>query len=224
MVYETWWETTEVALVQLGVGFVDFIPKLIGALIVLVIGWIISVWVGRLVGEILKRAKVDKIFEKTKWDDALEKADMKMKVSGFIGGLVKWVLAIVFLGASVRILGLSQVGDFVDNIVGWLPNLVVAAGIFVVAVVVAEFAEKVIKAVVGKMNVGYVNLVGAIVRWSIWIFAALAILNQFNVDAAEGLIQIVVAGVVLALALAFGLGGREVARDVLQNVKTKIGG
>jgi hypothetical protein len=217
------WSTVTVdKLQELWGGFLNFIPKLVGALVVFLVGWIVAVWVGKIIAEILKRLKFDRIFEKTKWESAMEKANFKMTMSSFIGGLVKWILIIVFLSSAVRILGLSQVGDFVDNIVGWLPNLIVAAGIFVVAVVVAEFAEKLIKATVSKMNVAYVNLIGAITRWAVWIFAALAILNQFRVEAAEGLIQIVVAGVVFSMALAFGLGGKDVAREMLEDVRMRM--
>lgn len=221
---QDWSSITLDALQGLWKGFLDFVPKLIGAIVVFVVGWFIAVWIGKLVAEVLKRIKFDKLFEKTKWDEALEKANMKVTMSGFIGGLVKWILVIVFLLAAVEILGMVQFAGFLKDIVAWLPNLVVAAAIFVVAVIVADFAEKLIKAVVGKMNVGYVNMVGAIVRWAIWIFAAFAILEQLEV--ASDIVQILVTGlvalVVLSGALAFGLGGKDLARDVLENLRKKL--
>ena len=221
---ENWTSITVIALQNLWAGFLSFMPKLLGALIILIIGWIISIWVGKLISEILKRLKFDKIFEKTKWDEALEKADMKMSMSGFLGGLVKWILIIVFLLAAVEILGFSQFSAFVTSIVAWLPNLVVAAAIFVVAVVVADIAEKLIKAVVGKITSKYAGFVGSIVRWSIWIFALLAILSQLGV--ASDIIQILVSGfvalIVISSALAFGLGGKDVAREILEGMKNKL--
>jgi len=221
---QDWSSVTLEALQGLWYGFLDFIPKLIGAIIVFVIGWFIAVWIGKLVAEILKRLKFDKIFERTKWDEALEKANVKVTISGFIGGLVKWILVIVFLLAAVEILGMRQFAAFLGNIVSWLPNLVVAAAIFVVAVVVADIAEKVIKTVVGKMSVGYVNMVGSIVRWAIYIFAAFAILEQLQV--ASDIVQIVVTGlvalIVLSAAIAFGLGGKEVAKESLENLRNRM--
>jgi len=219
---QDWSDVTATSLKELWSGFIGFIPKLIGALIVFIIGWIIAVWVGKLVTALLKKGKFDKVFEKTKWDSVLEKADMKMGMSGLIGGIVKWILAIVFLGAAINILGWTQFGAFVSKVVAWLPNLLIAAAIFVVAAIVADFAEKLAKAIVGKMNVGYTSLVGAIVRWAIWIFAIFAILDQLGVQGFDGLIQIIVGAIMLALALAFGLGGREVARDFLGGLKAKI--
>lgn len=221
---QDWTSITITALQDLWAGFLAFVPKLLGALIVFIIGWIISIWVGKLIAEILKRLKFDKIFEKTKWDEAMEKADMKMSMSSFIGGLVKWILIIVFLLAAVEILGLNQFSAFVTNIVAWLPNLVVSAAIFVVAVVVADIAEKLIKVMVGKITAKYAGFVGSIVRWSIWIFALLAILSQLGV--ASDIIQILVSGfvalVVISAALAFGLGGKDVAREILEDMRNKL--
>jgi len=221
---QEWSSITIEKLQDLWGGFLNFIPELVGAIIVFVIGWIIAVWVGKIITEILKRAKFDKIFEKTKWDEALEKADFKMEMSAFLGGLVKWILVIVFLSAAVEILGLDQFAIFLGTIVSWLPNLVVAAAIFVVGVIIADFAEKLIKAVVSKMNVSYVNLVGAVVRWAIWIFAGLIILSQLGVGAE--IVQIIVSGfvalIVVSAAIAFGLGGRDLAREILEDMRAKM--
>lgn len=220
---QDWSSVTVEALQGLWFGFLDFIPKLVGAIVVFIIGWFIAIWIARLVSEILKRLKFDKIFEKTKWDEALEKADIKVTMSGFISGLVKWILVIVFLLAAVEILGMSQFAFFLGDIVGWLPNLIVAVAIFVVAVIVSDFAEKLIKAVVGKMSVGYVNMTGSIVRWAIWIFAVFAILEQLQV--ASDIVQILVTGfvalIVLSGAIALGLGGKDLAREALEGLRNR---
>jgi len=221
---QSWSDVTAEALYNLWVGFIKFLPALIGALVIFIVGWFVSVWSGKLVAELLKRLKFDKIFERGNWEEALEKADFKMSVSDFIGGIVKWVLVIVFLLAAVEILGLNQFAAFLRSIVGWLPNLVIATAIFVVAVVVADFAEKLVKAAVSKMDVRYTGLAGAFVKYSIWVFAILAILSQLGV--ASEIIQILVAGfvalIVISTSLAFGLGGRDLARDILENFRNKL--
>ena len=221
---QDWTTVTMQALQNFWQGFLNFIPKLVGAIIVFVVGWFIAVWIGKLVAEILKRLRVDRIFEKSKWDEALAKAEFKMKMSDFIGGIVRWVLVIVFLLAAVEILGLVQFAAFLRAIVAWLPNLVVAAAIFVVAVIIADIAEKLVKAIVGKINVNYVGLIGSIVKWAVWIFAILAILSQLGV--AKDIVQILVTGfvalIVISCSLAFGLGGKDLAREVLENLGKKL--
>jgi len=223
-ILQEWSVVTVQKLQDLWAGFLGFVPRLIGAIIVFLIGWIIAVWVGKLVAEILKRVKFDKLFERTKWDKAMDKANMKVEMSGFVGALVKWILAIVFLSAAVEILGMSQFASFLSAITGWLPNVVVSAAIFVVAVIAADFAEKMIKAVIVKMNVKYVNIIGAVVRWAIWVFAGLVILSQLGVG--KDIVQILMSGlvglVVVSAALAFGLGGKDIAKDILQDLRDKI--
>lgn len=221
---QDWSNITLSALQDLWYGFANFIPKLIGALIVFVVGWFIAVWLGKLVAEILKRVKFDKIFEKTKWEEAMNKAEFKMSMSGFIGGLVKWVLVVVFLLAAVEILGMTQFAGFLKDIMAWLPNVVVAAAIFVVAVILADILEKLVKAVLGKMDIRYVNWIGSMVRWSIWIFAILAALSQLGIG--SNIIQILVTGfvalVVISGGLAIGLGSKDTAKGIIEGFINKL--
>lgn len=226
MLITDWVLVVQESLRVLVVGFVSFIPSLIGALIVFFVGWFIAVGVGRLVADILKRIRFNQIFERGNWKQALEKADLKADPAGFIGTIFKWVLVIVFLLAAVDILGLSEFAVFLQRILAYLPNVLVASLIFVVAVIVADIVEKLIRALVESTEVGYGHLVSVIVKWSIWVFAVIAILLQLQV--AVFLLQTLFTGLVAALAIAggiaFGLGGKEVASEVLQEVKKKVQG
>ena len=226
MVLVDWYSVTFEALKGLWQAFLMFIPKLVGAIIIFIIGWFISVGIGKLISEILKRIKFNQIFEKGVWKDALEKAEFKIDASGFIGVICKWILVIVFLLAAVEILGLAQFADFLVKVLAYLPNVIVAALIFVVAVIISDILEKLVRAVVEGVRVGYGQVVGAIVRWSIWVFAVLAILIQLKI--APALLQSLFIGFVALLAIAggiaFGLGGKEVAAELLQNLKKKLKG
>ena len=219
-----WIQVTSDALKGLWVGFIDFLPKIIGAIIIFLIGWLIAVVIGKIIAEILKRIKFNRIFENGSWKRALEKAEIKVDVSSFIGAIFKWILVIVFLLAAVEILGLVQFASFLQNVLNYLPNVIVAAAIFVAAVIIADILEKVVRAAVESVRIGYGHIVGTIVRWSIWIFAILAILVQLKVT--PSLIQIILQGVigliVIAGGLAFGLGGKEVAAEILQDLRKKF--
>ena len=221
---KSWYTITLESLQNLWQNFLEFIPRLIGALIVIIIGWFIAVAVGRLVTEILKRIKFDKIFERGVWKQALSKAKWKVDPSGFIGAIVKWVLFIAVLVAAIEILGFTQFAVFVSKIAAWLPNVVVAAAIFVVAVIIADYIPKIIRAGAEGVKVSYSHLLEKIVRWAIWIFAVLAILIQLGI--ARELIMTLFTGfiafLVIAGGLAFGLGGKDVARDILQDLHSKI--
>ena len=226
MIIADWYSVTMGALQGLWQGFLSFIPALLGAVIIFVIGWFISVGFGRLVANILKKARFNQIFEKGNWDEALAKADIKVDASSFIGAIIKWVLAIVFLMASVEILGLAGFAGFLSKILGYLPNVVVAAFIFVVAVIVADLLEKVVRVSVESIKVGYGHIVGVIVRWSIWVFAFLAILIQLSITPTliNTLFMGLVGLIVLAGGIAFGLGGKEVAGEILRDLYKKLKG
>ena len=208
-----WYTVTIEALQDLWQKFLLLTPRVVGALIIFLIGWFIALGIGKLVAEILKRIKFNKIFEKGSWKTALDKADIKLDAAGFIGAIVKWILVIVFLLAAVEILGLAQFAGFLNMVLGYLPNVIVAALIFVVAVVIADILEKVVRAAVEGAKFGYGQVAGAIIKWSIWIFAILAVLIQLGIgkELFLSLFQGLIALLVIAGGIAFGLGGKEVA-------------
>jgi len=223
MVFD-WYSVTFQALQNLWQGFLNFIPTLIGAILVFIVGWFIAIAIGKLVAEILKRIKFDRLFEKGAWKAALEKAELKISASEFIGAIFKWVLIIVFLQVAVGILGWMQFAVLLGKVIGYLPNVIVAALIFVVAVVAADIVEKVVVAAAEGAKFAYTHLAGAIVKWSIWIFAILAILRQLIIvpELVEVLFKALVYGIVAMLVISFGLGGKEVATEILQNLKKKL--
>jgi small-conductance mechanosensitive channel len=219
-----WYSVTIQALQSLWQGFLGFIPVLVGAIIVFVIGWFISIGVGRLITEILKKVRFNQLFEKGGWKGALEKAEIKVDAAGFIGAIVKWVLVIVFLLAAVEILGLGQLAGFLGKVLSYLPNVIVAALIFVITVIVVDIVEKVVRVAVESIRVGYGQMVSAIIKWSIWIFAIIMILYQLGIGRPfmETLFTGLVAMLVISLGIAFGLGGKDVAAEILQDLKRKL--
>ena len=219
-----WYDLTIEALVDLWQNFLVFIPKLVGAFVIFIIGWFIAMAIAKIVSEILRKLKFNQLFERGGIKQALEKAEFKFDASGFIGAIFKWVLVIVFLLVSVEILGLNQFGIFLTSVLNYLPNVIVAVLIFVVAVIITDILEKIIRAAVESAKIGYGNLVGIIVKWSIWIFTIFAIMYQLGI--APGLVQTLLSGIVglivIAGGIAFGLGGKDTAAEIVQELKRKI--
>lgn len=220
----SWAEETTNSLIEIWQGFVEFIPALLGAIVVFLIGWIISVALGKLVAEILKRIQFNKIFETGEWKRAMQRADIKVDASAFIGAIIKWVLLVVFLIVAIKVLGFKDLEGFFNEVLAYLPNVVVAAFMFVVAVIIADIVEKVVRVAVEGAKMGYGAVVGAIVKWSVWIFAIFAILLQLGIARAlvTTMIQGLVALIVIAGGIAFGLGGKDLAAEVLRDLKTKL--
>ncbi len=219
-----WSSITLLALQQAWESIIGFLPLLLGAIIIFAIGWIIAIWIGRLVAGILSKLRFDKIFESAGWKDAFDKADIKVTPSDFIGAIVKWILIVVFLIVAADILGWVAFAAILAKLLAWIPNLVVSIAIFIVAVVVADILGKMVKASVKKMGVSLTNFVGTAVKWAIYVFAIFAILLQLGI--AASIVNTLVIGFVATLAisfgLAFGLGGKEAAARLIEEARSKL--
>jgi len=225
MIYNDW----SLAVVQPFLqDLVSFIAKLVLAIVVFIIGYLISVGIGRIIAEILKSVKFNKIFDKEGWNRALHKANVSVDPSEFIGAIFKWVFVIVSLLVAVDILNLAQFGIILTQVLNYIPNVIVAALIFVVAVIISDIIEKIVRVTVERIKVGYGYIASSIVKWAIWIFAILLVLEQLlpNSMLIQTLYMAIVYGIVGAIALgtaiAIGLGGKDVAAEVLQDMKRKI--
>ena len=225
MVIQDWGQVIAMSLQDSWAGVIGFIPLLFGAIIVFLIGWVVSMAVGKLVEQVIRALKVDMLLQKLDFEKALERAGVKLNAGAFIGGLVKWFLVIVFMLASVNILGerFKPISDFLVSVLQYLPNVIVAALILVIAALVADTAEAIVRGSVGALGMK-VSPAAVLTRWAIWIFAVIAALLQLGVAAV--LLQTVVTGVVammaLAFCLAFGLGGRDAAADVITKMRQDI--
>ena len=223
MVLQTWGDVIVASLQQVWVSVTGFLPLLIGALIVFIIGWIIAIALGKLVEQVVRAMRVDALLSKLDFEKALERAGWKLNSGSFVGALVKWFLIVVFLLAAANILGLTEVSDFLRDVLLYIPNVVVAALILIIAALVADLVEKLTRGAVEAA--GYRGaLVGVVARWSIWIFAFVAVLMQLGI--ATTLVQTLVTGFVAAIALslglAFGLGGKDAAADFLAKVRGEL--
>ena len=225
MTYVDW----SVAIIQPFLqGLVAFVANLLLAIVVFVIGYLISVGIGKLVTEILKSVKFNKLFEKEGWKTALQRARIDVDPSGFIGAIFKWVFVMVSLLIAVDILKLTQFAGFLNNVLDYLPSVIGAALIFVAAVIISDIVEKLVRVTVERMKVGHGYMAASIVKWAIWIFTIFLILDQLlpSSDLVKVLYTSIVYGIVgtlaLGLGLAIGLGGKDVAGAILQDMHKKI--
>ena len=225
MVYPDW----SLSVIQTSIQeFVSFLALLVWAIIVFLVGYLISIGVGKLVAEILKSVKFNKLFEKEGWKKALQRANVDVNPSEFIGAIFKWVFIILSLLMAVDVLGLRAFAGLLTQVLDYLPNVIMAVLVFVVAIVISDIVEKIVRATVERLKVGYGYIASSIVKWAIWIFTFLLILDL--VLPASLLIKTlytsIVYGIVGALALgiglAIGLGGKETAGKIISDMYRKI--
>ena len=223
MVLQTWGDVIIMSLQQVWTSVANFVPMLFGSVLIFFIGIIIAMTLGQLVEQIVRGLKIDDMLRKLDFEKTLERAGWKMDSGAFLGALVKWFFMIVFLLAAANILGLTQVGDFLRDVLLYIPNVVIAALILIIAAIVSDVVEKILRgSLVAMGHRG--SLVAPLVRWSIWIFAFTAALLQLGI--AVTLIQTLVTGLVAAIALAtglaFGLGGKDAASQFIDRMRNEM--
>ena len=206
------------AFTNIWVGVLAFVPKLIVAVVIFVIGWVVGAFLGKVVGQILRSLKVDRALANIGIDEVIEQTGFKLNSGEFIGGLVKWFVIVVFLVASINVLGLSQINLFLNTIVlQFLPRVIVSALVLLIAAVLSDATQKVVYGSAKGTGIASAHLLGLIAKWAIWVFALLVVMNQLGIGAEFA--QILFTGVVFMLSLAgglaFGLGGRDAAENIL---------
>ena len=203
------------SLINLWDSVIEFVPELLGAFLVFTVGLIVAPILGRVAKRLVKLTKIDTLSEKMGLTNTFENLGLRFTFSAVIGKLVKWFFLIAFLMAAMDILGWSRATEFLNQIVLYIPNVAVAVIMIAVGLIAGQFVQKIV--ITGLKTSGTSikspELLGNIARWALIIFAALAALLQLGI--AERLIEILFAGVVITLALAFGLGGKEKAAKFL---------
>lgn len=225
MLLETWTQVLTRSFQDLWLGVVNFVPNLIVALVIFVVGWIIGAVLGRVVAQIINSLKVDNALRSAGVEDVLSRAGFTLNSGSFVGALVKWFIIVVFLVAAVDVLGLTQVNIFLQEVVLlYLPQVIVAVLILLVAAVIAEVVQNVVAGAAKAAHMESARFLGSVARWAIWIFAVLAALDQLGV--ATAFVQTLFTGVIVALALAFGLsfglGGQEAAARYIEKLRNEI--
>lgn len=207
------------------VGIIDFLPRLIVAIVVIILGWIIGTAFSKVISQLFRTLRVDAGLEAAGAKQLVHKAGLNLNSGHFVGELVKYFIIIVAFIATFSILGLTDVTLFLQGVVlGYLPQVIIAVLILVVAIVLSEVMRKIVVASAKAAGVHKAGLLGSITKWSIWIFAILAALFQLNIAAT--FIQTLFTGVVvafsLALGLSFGLGAKETAKEIIEDIRAEI--
>jgi hypothetical protein len=225
MVFTTWADVLSQSFQNLFYGLVAFLPNLVVAIVIFIVGWLVGAGLGRVVTQVVNSLRVDHALRATGIDRVLGRAGFELSSGGFLGFLVKWFFIIVFLVASLDVLHLTMVNLFISEVVlGYLPQVIVAVLILLVAAVVAEAANRVVTGSAKAAALRSAGFLGKVAQYAIWIFAVLAAFAQLNV--ATAFVQTLFTGVVIAISLAvglaFGLGGQASAARYLEHLQSEI--
>lgn len=210
----TWGDVFNASLQSLWWNFVQFAPRLILAIIFFVIGWVLGALIAKAFEHVFSALKIDNFFNGLGASNFFRKAGINFNSGYFVGQVVKWFVILVFLLPSLNLVGLDYVASFLEtDVLGFLPRVVVAVFILIIATVVADFLSKTAVAGSRAMSLKSSHMLGSLVKYAVWVFAFIMALGQLGV--AEGYMNTLFAGIIgmiaLAGALAFGLGGKDAA-------------
>ena len=199
-------------------------PSILWASFLFLVGIIVAKFMESVSTDFLNKIRLNKILDRMGLKETLSKIDIDFDGVKFFGEIVKWFFVILFLMVSFGILGLTSLSQFLENVIFYFPNVFIAFLIFVVAVFLADFSQKIVVGTLEKERITYSKFLGRSIRWTIWFFAILAILYQLKI--APPLILAIFIGVVitisLALGIAFGMGGKDLAAKILRELEEKF--
>ena len=220
-------EVVAISLQGLYDRLVMFVPNFIVAVIVLILGWMIGAALGGLVQKILETLKVDSLANTVGLDKLSERTGKKLSIAGFGNWLIKWFFIIATFVAAADILGLSQVGAFLyGEVIPYFGNVIVAVAIMLVGMVAANFMQGVVRHALQAGGLRTSDTLALITKWAILVFAFLAALAELHVadSFVKDLFRAFVAMLAVAGGIAFGLGGRDHAKKILDNIEDDITG
>ncbi len=225
MLIQTWADVLTASFQNLWYGVVATIPNIIVAVIIFLVGWLIGSALGKVVEQVVKSLKLDAALKNTGLNTVVERAGFTLNTGMFLGMLIQWFVIIGFLVASLDVLGLTQVNEFIrDVVLSYLPQVIVAVLFILVGALLAELARDVVTGAARAAEVKSAGFAGSVARYAIWIFAILAALDQLQVATAfvQTLFTGIVVAISLALGLAFGLGGQEAAARYIEKMRSDM--
>ena len=221
MIVQSWTDVVVSSLQNLWLGAAMFVPNLIGALIVFVVGLIVAAGLGTLVEKLFDAARLDSFLARLGLAPYFERAGLRLRGAHFLGRLVYWFIVVAFLLAATDILGLFALSAFLRDVLAYIPNVIAAALIMLAAVVVGSFFKRIISASVLSARLHAAHFLGSLTWWAVVVFGFLAALVQLNI--AVSIINSIITGFIAMLALAgglaFGLGGRDYAADLIRRLR-----
>lgn len=224
-IWVTWGDVFNSSLQELWWGFIQFTPKLIVAIILFIVGWVLGSLIAKAFEHVFAALKIDNGLQTIGADNFFRKAGMNLNAGYFIGQVIRWFVIIVFLLPSLSLVGLDDIAMFLkEDVLGFLPRVIVAAFILIIATLVSKFLSHAISAGAKTMNLESANMLGTVAKYAVWVFAFIIALGQLGV--ASTYMSTLFAGIVgmLALggALAFGLGGKDAAARFIDKVSNEI--
>lgn len=213
------WSTSIITGVTAGFSqLIGAIPFIIGAIILLIVGWFVGKLIGGLVARLAKAVHLDHAGDRTGINDLMQKSGSKLTLSKVLGIIVQWAVFLIFVELAAEQLRLPQVTQIIDRAIAFIPNVIVAVLIVAAGAWFAQLLAGLVRGSMKEAKVGGADVMAQVTHSAVIAFAIIAALNQLQVAqiVIDSLYIAVLAALSLAFGLAFGLGGRDSAAKLTQ--------
>lgn len=198
--------------------FMTAIPKIIGFILILVIGWFVASLIAKVVASLLHAVKFNDLAVRSGFSDFVHNTGVRVDSSEFIALVTKWFVRLIVLVIAFNALGLPAVSDVLRQLLLWLPNLIVALVVLVIGGLAARALAGLVRGATAEAGFDNPDLLATIARIAVWAFAIVIAVNQIGVATTlvNTLFMAFVGALALGFGLAFGLGGRETAAEIIR--------
>lgn len=215
---QDWSEAMMTSLAAAMAMFFAAIPKVLGFLVILIVGWFVASLIAKGVAGLLRAIKFNELAQRSGFSGFVRNIGVQQDSAGFLALLSKWFIRLIVLVVAFDALGLPAVSDVLRQMLLWLPNLAVGLIVLVIGGLAANAAAGLVRGATRTAGFHRPEMIANIARGAIWVFAIIVAVNQIGIaqELVNTLFMGTVALLVIALGLAFGLGGRDLASNLLQ--------
>ncbi len=195
-----------------------FVPTLFSALVVLVVGVVVSKFIRNLVHSLLKKIRLDKLADTVGLSDLLHKGGVKHSITDLVTSVVYLIFIVMFIFMTVEIIGLTMMTDLFHRLMGYVPQVISATIVLVLGIVIAKIVSHIVSATAHMTDMPNAKFFERVSRWAIIIYAVTIALGELGYDSLlmGRSFDILWTGIVFAYALAFGLAGKDHAAKYLE--------
>lgn len=221
---ENWGEAFTTSLTRALSGIAEALPNILAFLAIIIIGWIVASWLASLLASLLRAVKFNRLARNSGFTDFMEGMGVHTSATVFIAEVAKWFIRLIVLVVAFDALGLPAVSNVLQQLLLWLPNLAVALVILVIGGLIAKAVGGLAQSSAHQAGFSGASMIGNVARASIWAFAIIIAVNQLGIAevVVNSLLIAVLAAAALALGLAFGLGGREAAAEIIADSRRRL--
>ena len=191
----------------------SYVPSLAGAIVILVIGWLVAKLLEAVVARVLKAIRLDEASDKAGISNVLAQGEIKLTLSELIGAIIYWIVILVVLATALNALNLTIAAEMIGKLVGYVPNILAAIFILVLGSFLANFVATIVRTSAGNAGIGNAKLLAKITHVLIVIFAVIAAIEQLQIASALIVlaVNVILISIGIGAALAFGLGCKDIA-------------